>query len=100
MLVVALFVTKVDSVRDRFYQCVYKTTTVAFILVSIESQERSCYNALDPLEDGTYSVILQMASGHWQIRMYQESVEKMAFTTPQGLFEFRIMHSELYNAPL
>ncbi len=46
---------------------------------------------LDQLGTARYFSTLDLKSGYWQIRMHPESVEKTAFVTPQGLYEFRVM---------
>ena len=43
--------------------------------------------------------MLDLASGFWQIRMHLQSQGKTAFSTPQGLYEFRVMPFSLTNAP-
>ena len=54
---------------------------------------------LDQLGKSQYFSTLDLASGYWQIRVHPNSIEKTAFITPQGLFEFRVMPFGLKNAP-
>ena len=54
---------------------------------------------LDQLGQSHYFSTLDLALGYWQIRMHLDSVEKTAFITPQGLFEFRVMPFGFMNAP-
>ena len=55
---------------------------------------------LDQLGRSHYFSNLDLASGYWQIRVHPNSVEKTAFVTHQGLFEFQVMPFGLMNAPL
>ena len=54
---------------------------------------------LDQLGESTYFSTIDLASGFWQIRMHPDSQQKTAFSTQQGLFEFRVMPFGLTNAP-
>ena len=54
---------------------------------------------LDQLRQSAYFSSIDLASGFWQIRMHPDSQEKTAFTTQQGLFEFRVMPFGLTNVP-
>ena len=54
---------------------------------------------LDQLGDSKYFFTIDLASGFWQIHMHPTAKEKTAFTTHQGLYEFRVMPFGLTNAP-
>ena len=54
---------------------------------------------LDQLGKSKYYTTLDLASGYWQIKVNANSQEKTAFTTHQGLFEFRVMPFGVMNAP-
>ena len=56
-------------------------------------------DTLDVLAGAKYFTTLDMASGYWQVAMEPSSVEKTAFTTYSGLYEFRRMPFGLVNAP-
>ena len=56
-------------------------------------------DALDMLANKEYFTSLDLISGYWQVKMADDSVEKTAFSTPDGLFEFTVMHFGLCNAP-
>ena len=53
---------------------------------------------LDQLGKVRYFSTLDLASGHWQIRVCSDSQEKTAFATPQGLYKLRVMPFGLTNA--
>ena len=55
-------------------------------------------DVLDSLGDSCYFTTLDLASGYWQIPMKPEDMEKTAFCTRQGNFEFRVMPMGLVNA--
>ncbi|HVH95926.1 MAG TPA: reverse transcriptase family protein, partial [Bacillus sp. (in: firmicutes)] len=42
---------------------------------------------------------MDMASGYWQIEMEEKDIEKTAFITHEGLYEFMVMPFGLSNAP-
>ena len=42
---------------------------------------------------------LDLASGYWQIKVHENSQEKTAFITHQGLHEFKVMPFSVMNAP-
>ena len=53
---------------------------------------------LDSLGDACYFTTLDLASGYWQIPMNPDDMEKTAFCTRQGNFEFRVMPMGLVNS--
>ena len=54
---------------------------------------------IDQLGKSKYFSMLDLKSGYWQIKVHPSSQEKTAFTTHQGLFEFRVLPFGLMNAP-
>ena len=54
---------------------------------------------LDQLKGSAVFSTLDAKSGYWQIQMNANSQEKTAFTTFNGLYEFRVMPFGLCNAP-
>lgn len=54
---------------------------------------------IDQLAGGQYYTTLDMASGFHQIPVAADSIEKTAFVTPDGLFEYKTMPFGLCNAP-
>ena len=54
---------------------------------------------LDQMGRSHFFTTFDLASGYWQIRVDEESREKTAFITQQGLFEFRVMPFGLTNVP-
>ena len=55
-------------------------------------------DVLDCLGDACYFTTLDLASGYWQIPMSPQDMEKTAFCTRKGNFEFRVMPMGLVNA--
>ena len=54
---------------------------------------------LDCLNGSQWFCTLDLASGYWQIAMWTDDIEKTAFTTHAGLFEWVVMPFGLCNAP-
>ena len=54
---------------------------------------------LESVGSAQFISTLDLVRGYWQIPMLEQSQEKTAFTTPYGVFEFRVMPFGLHNAP-
>lgn len=54
---------------------------------------------LEKFRESKWFSTLDMASGYWQIEMEEKDIEKTAFITHEGLYEFVVMPFGLCNAP-
>lgn len=54
---------------------------------------------IDRLGKSKYISTLDLAQRYWQVPMAEESQHKTAFTTPCGLYQFRVMPFGLQGAP-
>lgn len=57
-------------------------------------------HTLDSLSGMVWFSTMDCVSGYWQILMHPNDVEKTAFVTHRGLFEFKVMPFGLVNAPM
>lgn len=54
---------------------------------------------LDSLAGAKYFTTLDAASGYYQVPLHPDDIEKSAFITPRGTYEFLVMAFGLTNAP-
>lgn len=53
---------------------------------------------LDQLGKAVFKSTIDMVCGFWKIPMQEEDIEKTAFTTRKGMFEWMVMPFGLCNA--
>ena len=56
-------------------------------------------DTLDTLHGSMWFTTLDLASGYWQVEVEKRDQHHTAFSTPNGLFEFKVMPFGLCNAP-
>ncbi len=57
-------------------------------------------HTLDSLSGMVWFSTMDCVSGYWQIMMHPDDVEKTAFVTHRGLYQFKVMPFGLVNAPM
>ena len=58
-----------------------------------------CHGVIKRMGKARSISTLDLAHGYWQIPKCEASMEKTAFATPFGLYEFVVMPFGLHNAP-
>ncbi|CAF4417489.1 unnamed protein product, partial [Didymodactylos carnosus] len=56
-------------------------------------------DTLDVLNGAKYFSTIDLSSGFWQVELDEESKDKTAFVTHEGIFQFNVMPFGLTNAP-
>ena len=56
-------------------------------------------DTLDALSGSVYFTTVDLSSGYWQVTVHPDDREKTAFTTGDGLYQFKVMPMGLTNAP-
>ncbi|CAM5105442.1 unnamed protein product [Natator depressus] len=54
---------------------------------------------VDRLGNARFLTTLDLTKGYWQIPLAKDAKEKMAFSTPEGLFQYTVLPFGLHGAP-
>eukprot|EP00731_Ephydatia_muelleri_P009158 Em0004g1496a len=54
-------------------------------------------DTLDTLVGSKFFTTLDLASGYWQVEVAPEDQPKTAFTTPEGLYQFKSLHTQIMS---
>ena len=57
------------------------------------------YDLIDRVGDAKYVTKIDLLSGYWQVPLSQRAREISAFSTPDGLYQYKVMPFGMKNAP-
>ncbi|CAJ0629110.1 11097_t:CDS:2 [Entrophospora sp. SA101] len=91
---IKLFTVEVKDIvtTEGSYYLVHMTKKDSYPLPRID-------DTLETLQGSQWFLSLNSASGYWQVEMKPEDIQKAAFITHHGLFEFTVMPFGLTNVP-
>ncbi|GBM00613.1 Retrovirus-related Pol polyprotein from transposon 297 [Araneus ventricosus] len=87
----------VDAIRDEDTQ--HATRKLNEITVKDSYPLSRIDDTLDALSGNQWFSTLDLKSGYWHVEIQPEDKEKTAFTTGQGLWQFKVMPFGLCNGP-
>ena len=75
-----------------YHQLNEKTQVYAYLMPRVE-------DLVDQLGRAKVLTTLDLARGYWQVKVKESAKERTAFTTPYGLYQFKVMPLGLNGAP-